>query len=75
MLTAHPKVQDWLAEEISAVFGDEENPDYESSYPKLVCLAVMVSLPPFFPDSFPLRSRRAHFPRCIHSISLQHTGH
>lgn len=44
MLAGHPKVQDWLSEEINAVMGDEEHPNYEETYPKLVrCLALMVS--------------------------------
>ena len=55
MLAGHPKVQDWLSEEINAVLGDEEDPDYEEKYPKLVrCLATMVR-PFYLPFPFHLR--------------------
>jgi cytochrome P450 len=56
MLSTKPEVQDWLAEEINAVFGDEEDPDYETAYPQLVrCLATLVRLKSFIiPALLPL---------------------
>ena len=53
MLAGYPEVQNWLSEEINTVLGNDENPDYEESYPKLVrCLATMVGHRPRSPSSF-----------------------
>lgn len=45
VLSAHPTVQDWLAEELRHVLGDEKPEDweYQSVYPRLRrCLGVLV---------------------------------
>ena len=47
LLVAHPKVQDWVAEELQHVLGDEHPTawDYEAVFPRLKrSLAVLVSL-------------------------------
>ena len=49
-LAAHPHVQDWVAEEIEHVYGDQEKGtqvSYRDAFPKLKrCTAIAVSLPP-----------------------------
>lgn len=59
LLAANPECQEWLAEEVHRVLGDDsagsESWKYEESFPKLQrCLAVMVwpSLIPFFLPHF-----------------------
>ncbi|KAF7955583.1 hypothetical protein EAE96_004509 [Botrytis aclada] len=45
LLAAHPAVQDWISEEVNAVFlnSDDSTWDYEQSFPKLKrCMAVML---------------------------------
>lgn len=49
LLVANPQVQDWIAEEIAHVVGDDENGlgNYSQNFPKLNrCLAVFVSALP-----------------------------
>ncbi len=42
-LAAHPDVQTWLSEEITAVIGTSPNPAYATSFPHLKrCLAIML---------------------------------
>ena len=48
ILAAHPEVQDWIAEELQSVLGDQKPEDwsYNGSFPRLKrCLAVLVSTP------------------------------
>jgi len=43
LLALHPEVQEWVMEEIKEVVGEEQDPEYEATYPGLKrCLAVMV---------------------------------
>ena len=83
ILAAHPEVQDWIAEELQSVLGDQKPEDwsYNGSFPRLKrCLAVLVSTPQHsgqIKDSLQLsaRNRPPIHPCCDCKIHRQATSH
>lgn len=68
LLSARPQIQDWLAEEINAVIGEAEEPNYETHFPKLVrCQATLVRK--YTPHNYQHRTKKESPVRNLTTIS------
>lgn len=59
LLTAHPEVQAWLAEEVASIQAAKDTPvgqwDYNAVFPRLKhCQAVLLETPRVYPPIMPL---------------------
>ncbi|KAF7929751.1 hypothetical protein EAE99_004655 [Botrytis elliptica] len=68
LLAAHPTVQDWISEEVNAVFLDSDAStwDYADSFPKLKrCMAVMLETLRLYHPLVTFTKSTGNFPRTV----------